>query len=74
MTLHVWASCSPSPCDWGTTTATLTNGQLHAFYDQGFATRDIFITKSGSQLVVNWSTHFTSGSGDYTRTETMNKS
>jgi List-Bact-rpt repeat protein/PKD domain-containing protein len=75
-TLHVWASCGggTTTCDWGTTTATLSGTQLHAFYDQGFATRTINISRSGPQLVVQIHSHFTDNSGrpDYDITAVMN--
>jgi hypothetical protein len=51
-TLHVWGACGGGFCDWGTTTATLTNGELHAFYDQSFATQTLRITLVNGQLKV----------------------
>lgn len=74
-TLHVWGACTPSWCDWGTTTATLSNGELHAFYDQGFSTQTIRITQVNGQLIVYDHCHFTDNSGrqDFDSQDTMKK-
>jgi len=75
MTLHVWGACTPTWCDWGTVTATLVGTELRATYNQGFSTRDMRLTKNGSQLVVRSHTHFTDNSGraDYDSVDTMNR-
>lgn len=75
MTLHVWGACSPSWCDWGTTTATLAGNEYRAHYDPGFATQDLRLKRSGSQLVVSIHTHFKDNSGraDYDSVNTMNR-
>ncbi|HET8684562.1 MAG TPA: hypothetical protein VFM54_22230 [Micromonosporaceae bacterium] len=77
-TLHMWGACSPTPCDWGTTTASLGNTEpprLTASYNQGFVTRTIVITKSGTLLVVKIRSHFTDSSGraDYDSTDIFNR-
>ncbi|MBP2326171.1 hypothetical protein JOF56_006556 [Kibdelosporangium banguiense] len=53
MSLNMFGSCSPDPCEWGRTTATLQGNTLRAFYDQGFATRTVVISQSGGGLVIN---------------------
>jgi hypothetical protein len=75
VTLHVWGACSPSWCDWGTTTASLANGELRATYTQSFAVKTVRLYRSGAQLVVLIHTHFTDNSGraDYDSTNAMNK-
>jgi hypothetical protein len=50
--LHMEGACTPTNCDWGTVTATLSGGTLHAFFDFGFETKDVRITASGSLLTV----------------------
>jgi hypothetical protein len=75
-TLQIWGACTPTWCDWGTTTASKAmDGTLRAFYDQGFSTNDVRINQSGTQLVVRIHTHFTDNSGraDYDSTEIMNR-
>ena len=75
MTLHVWGACSPTWCDWGTTTATPAGIELRALYDQGFATEELHLSRSGSQLIIRMHTHFKDNSGraDYDSTDTMNR-
>jgi hypothetical protein len=75
MTLHVWGACTPTWCDWGTAAATLVGTELRATYNQGFATKDVRLTRTGSQLVVKSHTHFTDSSGraDYDSTDTMSR-
>jgi len=68
-TLHVWGACTPSWCDWGTTTATLSNGILNAFYDQGFETNTIRISRSTTgQLIMDTHTAWSGGGRDDTDT------
>src|SRR5262249_31785387 len=73
--LPVWGACSPSWCDWGTTTATLANGVLNASYDQGFAVKTIRISQSNGQLIVQTHVHFVPPDtrSDYDTTDTMRK-
>jgi hypothetical protein len=52
VTLSLFGACSPDPCEWGPTRATLTGGELHAFYDHGFATRTIRISQSAGRMVI----------------------
>ena len=54
---------------------TIVGTELRATYNQGFATKDVRLTRTGSQLVVKSHTHFTDNSGraDYDSTDTMNR-
>jgi hypothetical protein len=79
-TLHLYGNCSPSPCDWGTTSATLqSDGSLRAFYNCGcgagvpFKTVNVRITISGGKMVVQTHNHFIDNSGrpDYDSTDTL---
>lgn len=74
-TLHVWGMCHPTWCDWGTTTATLANGQLNAFYDQGFATQTLRMSLSNGQLIIQDHCDFIPPDTrtDYDVTDTMRK-
>ncbi len=73
-TLRVFGACTPL-CDWGNATATFSGGALHAFYDQGFATRTITITMSGNQMIVRIHHDYTPEDGrqDRDSTDTMRK-
>jgi hypothetical protein len=75
MTLHVWGACTPTMCDWGTVTTSVVGTELRAIYDQGFATRELHLKRTGSQLVLTSHTHFTDHSGrvDYDSVDTMNR-
>jgi hypothetical protein len=44
--VHLWGRCHPTDCDWGEVGATQSGGTIHAFYDQGFARRDVWIHMS----------------------------
>jgi hypothetical protein len=76
--LHLFGACSPTPCDWGTTNAPLSDNpqQLNATYNPGFVIETVTITRSGGQLVVRIHSHFTDNSGrkDYDSTDVMNRS
>ncbi|OLB81455.1 MAG: hypothetical protein AUI14_03365 [Actinobacteria bacterium 13_2_20CM_2_71_6] len=74
-TLHLWGACTPSFCDWGTTSGTLSGGVLQGTFTFSFKVSTVRISKSGSQLVVRVHNHFTDNSGraDYDSTDTMNK-
>ncbi len=52
-TVHVYASCVPVDCNWGTAPARLSEGVLSAHYDHGFATRDLSISYSSSRDELN---------------------
>jgi len=73
--VHVWGACTPTWCDWGTTTASLSSGAFQASYNPGFAVKQLSISRSGEQLVVKIHTHFTDNSGraDYDSTNIMNR-
>jgi hypothetical protein len=73
-TLHVWGACTPTWCDLGTTTATLSGGVLNAVYVFSFVTETFRITISGTQMVVQQHHHFTDNSGrqDFDSTDIMN--
>jgi tetratricopeptide (TPR) repeat protein len=65
--IHMWGSCTPTDCDWGTVDVDVsdaTDGELNVTWDQGFAIRDqkISYQKSGS-LIVTTHTHYTDNSG-----------
>ena len=72
---HVWGSCKPTPCDWGTVQAIPYGGSvrsplpaqaevLRAEYDHGFARQQVIIRKApNKELRVEVLTHFTDSSG-----------
>lgn len=42
--VHIWGSCSPNDCDWGEVGASRdSEGWIRATYNQGFATRYVWI-------------------------------
>ena len=44
--VHLWGRCHPTDCNWGEVGATRPGGTIHAFYDHGFAKRDVWIRMS----------------------------
>ncbi|MEV4641263.1 hypothetical protein AB0J80_28365 [Actinoplanes sp. NPDC049548] len=46
--MHLFGACSPTPCDWGWSAGRfrLSNGQIPATYDQGFAKRYVWAAMS----------------------------
>jgi hypothetical protein len=72
--IHVFGSCTPE-CDWGITSATYSNGVLHAVYEQGFATQTLTLKLVNGQLVVTDFCDFTVADGrtDFTATDTFRK-
>ncbi|MDF0602800.1 hypothetical protein P1J78_18830 [Psychromarinibacter sp. C21-152] len=66
--IHLWGSCSPSDCDWGTIgSERVDDGWFYAFKDDGFAKRHIYTRMAGSdRLRVFIRTDFTDpGREDY---------
>lgn len=68
--VHVWGRCSPTNCDWGEVGAQrIGTGQVHAFYDQGFAKRSVFAKMSafrpGQLWVFIWTDFTDPGRADY---------
>lgn len=45
--LRLFGSCVPRDCDWGFTDLIPIEGGYTAYYDQGFATRDVTVTRLG---------------------------
>jgi hypothetical protein len=73
VTVHVWGSCTPTPCDWGQAPAVAYGNSvqatlpqeatvLRAEYTQSFARRQIVIHPAGNQLRVEVLTQFTDNS------------
>jgi hypothetical protein len=83
-TIDVKASCTPTPCDWGTrpltvygASASATVGKVgSATYSQGFATRIVIVTAQDAvapTLKVDVYTTFTgAGRSNYVQTQTFN--
>jgi hypothetical protein len=65
--VHVWGKCHPSDCDWGRVGANkLSNGQIYAVFNQGFATKHVYAKMSQyrqGQLWVYTYTDFTDADG-----------
>jgi hypothetical protein len=74
-TLQIFGACTPTFCDWGAVTATYSGGTLHAFYDQGYATRTIVISMAGNQLICKIHHDYTPQDGrtDRDSTDTFRK-
>ena len=63
----MWASCSPTDCDWGevtTPTSDADDNRLSLEWDQSFVVRSQTVTWLGSnRLMVKDRSHFTDNSG-----------
>jgi hypothetical protein len=75
-TLHAYGACGGGFCDWGNTTATLTGNQMHAFYDQGFATQTLTLKIVNGELVITDFCNFQPPDTrtDFTEVDTFGKS
>jgi len=76
VTVHMWGRCHPQECDWGDTTATVSDQALSLTWKQAFAvkTQELTLLADGS-LQLTEHCHFTDDSGrkDYDIKDTFAK-
>ena len=77
--IRVYGACQPTNCDWGQANAEvykLPGEVLTAYYNQGFAQRNLLANVNSGQLWLITDTHFTdqSGRSDYKAFDYFNKS
>ena len=71
VTVHAWGKCTPTDCDWGSETGTITNDIAIIIWDQGFAIRTMIIEKSGNELKVDTTVVYTDGRPSRSSTQTF---
>lgn len=76
--VRLFGRCHPTDCDWGSVSGHLRTADgrgLHAVYDQGFARRDVTITRlPANRIRIRIFNDFVApGRPDYTSTETMRR-
>ncbi len=74
-TVQMWGSCTPTDCDWGTTTfSVISEDRLSIVWDPGFVIRTQTLTlRSNGELEIVSVSRYTDGTANVTHTYTFTK-